>query len=170
MNKVIRCVQGGILLLTLAASGCTQAGDDGFNAGNLSGINHVAGQTVNSFSVNGYGATLTGNTCCVMIPEKWYPGLKAHVEWEVDPKPREHIPMKKKGFGYDDAAYAKHAANYQHYSADVDIIQYDRSCGLTVHFLTCQKVKITAACSGYGTANYPVKEPLDMKEPAACPK
>lgn len=168
MNKVIRCVQGGILLLTLAASGCTQAGDDGFNAGNLSGINHVAGQTVNSFSVNGYGATLTGNTCCVMIPEKWYPGLKAHVEWEVDPNPHARLPPL--GTDAFRAAYAKHAANYQHYSADVDIIQYDRSCGLTVHFLTCQKVKITAACSGYGTANYPVKDPLDMKELAACPK
>ncbi len=169
MNKVIRCVQGGILLLTLAASGCTQAGDDGFNAGNLSGINHVAGQTVNSFSVNGYGATLTGNTCCVMIPEKWYPGLKAHVEWEVDPNTAPKFP------GYKDRekflAWKKQVeSSYKHYSADVDIIQYDRSCGLTVHFLTCQKVKITAACSGYGTANYPVKEPLDMKEPAACPK
>ncbi|WP_459176878.1 DUF3304 domain-containing protein [Ewingella americana] len=168
MNKFIRYVQGMMLLLTLAASGCTQASDDGFNAGNLRGYNHVADQTVNSFSVNGYGATMTGNTCCVMIPEKWYPGLKAHVEWEVDPAPHAHMPP----LGTDEfrAAYAKHESNYRHYSADVDIIQYDRSCGLTVHFLTCQKVKITAACSSYGTASYPVKEPVDMKEPASCPK
>lgn len=170
MNKFIRYVQGIMLLLTLAASGCTQASDDGFNAGNLRGYNHVADQTVNSFSVNGYGATMTGNTCCVMIPEKWYPGLKAHVEWEVDPNPNEKIKRKTKGYGFDEAALAKHEANYRHYSADVDIIQYDRTCGLTVHFLTCQKVKITATCSGYGTTDYPVKEPLDMKEPASCPK
>ncbi len=170
MNKVIRYVQGGILLLTLATSGFIQAGENESSGGNIRGYNHVVSQTVNWFSVNGYRATLNGNVCCVMIPEKWYPGLKAHVEWEVDPKPREHIPMKKKGFGYDDAAYAKHAANYQHYSADVEIPQYDKSGGLDVHFLPCNKIKVYAGIDGFGSPLYPIKEPMNMKESVSCPK
>ncbi|NAV64530.1 argininosuccinate synthase, partial [Salmonella sp. zj-f54] len=33
----------------------------------------------------------------------------------------------------------------------------------------CDQVKVTTVCSGYGTPNYPIKEPLNMKEPASCP-
>ena len=38
-----------------------------------------------------------GGYCCIMLPDKWRPGLKAHVEWELDPNPNEYIPFKKKG-------------------------------------------------------------------------
>jgi hypothetical protein len=50
-----------------------------------------------------------------MLPDKWHSGLKARIEWEVDPTPLEPIAMKKEGFGYEEDAYAKHAANYQKY-------------------------------------------------------
>ena len=158
-----------IVLFIFAVSGCAQSSDDEYNAGNLRGYNHVAGQTVNHFSVNGYGGTMAGNTCCVMIPDKWSPGLTAHVEWEVDPQTAPPFPGYKDWDKYQ-AWEKKLKSSFKKYSTDVEIIQYDHSCGLTVHFLTCQKVKITAACSGYGTANYPVKEPLNMQEPASCPK
>jgi len=53
----------------------------------------------------------------------------------------------------------------------VDIPQYgEERCGITVHFLPCNQVKVTTICDGYGTPNYPIKEPLEMKEPAQCPK
>ncbi|MOA63548.1 hypothetical protein D3C78_1893090 [compost metagenome] len=78
-----------------------------------------------------------------MIPDKWYPGLKAHVEWEVDPNPHARLPPL--GTDAFRAAYTKHAANYRHYSADAEIPQYDRSCGLTVHFLPCIPVIIEGA-------------------------
>ncbi|EGD5077121.1 DUF3304 domain-containing protein, partial [Escherichia coli] len=42
-------------------------------------------------------------------------------------------------------------------------------CGLTVHFLPCNQIKVTTVCEGYGTPNYPIKEPREMKEPATCP-
>ena len=101
---------------------------------------------------------------------KWTPGLKARIEWEVDPNPDEYIPMKKRGSGYEEEAYARHAANYQTHTAVVDIPQYGKErCGISVHFLPCNQVKVTTVCQGYGTPGYPIKEPLNMKEPAHCP-
>ncbi|MGG8278354.1 DUF3304 domain-containing protein, partial [Klebsiella sp. 141198] len=120
--------------------------------------------------VNGYHATLNGNVCCVMIPDQWRPGMTAHIEWEVDPNPAENIKKKTKGFGYDPAAYAKHKAKYLRYSADVPIPQYKESAGINVHFLPCHQVKIYAGIAGYGADVYPIKEPMNMKEPATCQK
>ncbi len=169
MNKVMRCIQGIMLLLTLVVSGCSLASESGSSGANLRGYNHVISQTVNWFSVNGYRATLNGNVCCVMIPDKWYPGLKAHVEWEVDPNTAPKFP------GYKDRekflAWKKQVeSSYKHYSADVEIPQYDKSGGLDVHFLPCNKIKIYAGIDGFGSPLYPIKESMNMKEPEACPK
>ncbi|MCP1062113.1 DUF3304 domain-containing protein [Klebsiella pneumoniae] len=43
-------------------------------------------------------------------------------------------------------------------------------CGITVHFLPCDDVKVTTSCWSPRNANYPIKEPVRMKEPAVCPK
>ncbi|MZO37884.1 T6SS immunity phospholipase A1-binding lipoprotein Tli1-KP, partial [Klebsiella pneumoniae] len=43
-------------------------------------------------------------------------------------------------------------------------------CGITVHFLHCDDVKVTTSCWSPRNANYPIKEPVRMKEPAVCPK
>jgi hypothetical protein len=159
-----------IILAVLMMSGCSRAGNSDYTAGDIRGFNHTR-QGVNYFTVNGYGGRLTGNSCCVMLPLKWTPGLKARIEWEVDPRPDEYIPMKKKGSGYEEGAYARHAANYQKHSAIVDIPEYGKErCGITVHFLPCNQVKVTTVCQGYGTPGYPVNEPMNMKEPAQCPK
>ena len=158
------------VFLVLLVSGCSRAGDNEYTAGDLRAKNHVAGQSINWFKVNGYRAPgLGGGYCCVMLPEKWTPGLKAHVEWEVDINP--YIVLPPLGTDAFRQAYAKHAANYQQHSAIVDIPQYgEERCGITVHFLPCNQVKVTTICDGYGTPNYPIKEPLEMKEPAQCPK
>ncbi len=161
------------ILTIVMVSGCSRAGNgDDYTAGDLRAKNHVAGQSINWFSVNGYGASgLGGGVCCVMLPMKWTPGLKAHIEWEVDPNPNEYIPFKKQGSGYEEDAYARHAANYQKHSTVVDIPEYgEKRCGITVHFLPCNQVKVTTVCEGYGTPDYPIKEPMNMKEPAQCPQ
>ena len=168
MKKI--AVSCSLLILSMMA-GCSQANsDDGYTAGDLRAVNHVEGQGINGFSVNGYHVPgLGGGYCCIMLPEKWTPELKARVEWETDPEPYVHLPP----LGTDEyrKAYALHKANYRQHSTIVDIPQYGKErCGLTVHFLPCNQVKVTTACSGYGTGNYPFKEPLNMKEPAACPK
>jgi len=159
-----------ILAVTIVfISGCSRAGGGDYTAGDIRGFNHTQ-HGINHFSVNGYGGRLTGNICCIMLPMKWTPGLKARIEWEVDPNPDEYIPMKKRGSGYEEEAYARHAANYQTHTAVVDIPQYGKErCGINVHFLPCNKVKVTTVCQGYGTPGYPIKEPLNMKEPAHCP-
>jgi len=158
-------------LSVLVISGCSRAGGGDYTAGDLRAKNHVIGQSINWFKVNGYYAPgLGGGYCCVMLPDKWRPGLKAHVEWEVDPKTASKFP------GYEHwEEYLKWEkevkASYQKHSAVVDIPEYgEERCGITVHFLPCNQIKVTTICDGYGTPNYPIKEPLEMKEPAQCPK
>jgi hypothetical protein len=164
---------GGCLLLLLA--GCS-AGQPKFLAGNLNGVNHTSA-AINHFSVNGYGGAnisphgYGGGMCCIMLPRQWQAGLKFKVEWETDPNPYARIKRKTSGYGFDKEAYAKHKANYQQHSAIVDLPPYeDRLCALEVHFLPCNQVKVSTSCWAYPSPNSPIKEPLEMKEPAVCPK
>ncbi|MBK4726477.1 DUF3304 domain-containing protein [Pantoea agglomerans] len=157
------------VLLVLLMSGCSQAESGGYTAGDLRGYNHTQ-QGINYFRVNGYGGGVRGNTCCILLPDKWTPGLKAHVEWEVDPKTASKFP------GYHDRIKFNKwkdeiETSFHKHSTIVDIPPYgEERCGITVHFLPCNQIKVTTICDGYGTPNYPIKEPLDMKEPAQCPK
>ncbi|MGV3345828.1 DUF3304 domain-containing protein [Enterobacteriaceae bacterium LUAb1] len=170
MQKIRWGIRGSAVVISGLLAGCSpsQAGES--SAGNIGGYNHVAGQNVNWFSVNGYYATLNGNVCCVMIPNQWRPGLTAHIEWEVDPNANENIPRLKKGVGFEPKALAEHEAKYQRFSADVPIPEYKESAGINVHFLPCHQVKIYAGVAGYGSGVYPIKEPMNMQEPAICPK
>ena len=169
--NITKVVKGCLVLILMVISGCSAANYDDYTAGDLRAINHIKGISINWFTVNGYRVHgLGGGYCCIMLPEKWHSGLKARIEGEVDPTPLEPIAMKKEGFGYEEDAYAKHAANYQKYKVIVDIPEYGAErCGLTVHFLPCNQIKVTTVCEGYGTPNYPIKEPREMKEPATCP-
>jgi hypothetical protein len=160
-----------IVLAVLMMSGCSRAGNSDYTAGDLRAKNHVSGQNINWFSVNGYHASgLGGGVCCVMLPLKWTPGLKAKIEWEVDPKTASKFPGYKDWDKY--LVWEKEVkASYQKHSAVVDILAYGKErCGITVHFLPCNQVKVTTVCQGYGTPGYPVNEPMNMKEPAQCPK
>ncbi|WP_095848933.1 DUF3304 domain-containing protein [Gibbsiella quercinecans] len=161
-------ITGCVLLILFWVSGCSQANrDDGYTAGDLRALNHTL-KGINSYSVNGYGGTMTGNSCCIMLPEKWTPDLKARIEWETDPDPYARMPP----LGTDEfrKAYAEHATKYQQHSAVINIPQYGKErCGLTVHFLPCNQVKVTTSCYGFNAPEYPIKEPFDMKEPSACP-
>ncbi|MND78107.1 hypothetical protein D3C80_698150 [compost metagenome] len=163
----------GCVLLLLA--GCSP-GTPKFLAGNLIAVNHTSA-AINSFSVNGYGGGNAspygygGGACCVMLPSQWQPGLKFKVEWETDPNPYAKLKRKTSGYGPDPEAYAKHKANYQQHTAIVDLPPYEaRLCALEVHFLPCNEVKVSTSCWRYPSPNSPIKEPLEMKEPAVCPK
>ncbi|WP_439351286.1 DUF3304 domain-containing protein [Duffyella sp. Ts4] len=157
------------VFLVLFISGCSQAGGNGYTAGDVRGYNHTS-QGINRFTVNGYGGGVRGNTCCILLPDKWSPGFKARVEWEVDPKTASQFPGYKHWEEY--LKWKKEVkASFRKHSAVVDIPEYgEERCGIKVHFLPCNEIKVTTICDGYGTPNYPIKEPLDMKEPAQCPK
>jgi hypothetical protein len=155
-------------LLGFMLHGCSSAENE-MAGGNLAAVNHTVG-AINWFSVNGYRAHGGGgSSCCIIMPTKWRPGLLAYITWEFDPDPFAAAPP----LGTDEfrAFMIKHKANYQHHSAMVEIPEWPgtQSCDLKVHFLTCNKVKVTTACAVYGQPNYPIKEAKQMKEPAVCP-
>ncbi|WP_434651168.1 DUF3304 domain-containing protein [Pseudomonas sp. D1-2] len=161
-------LQGLYALLGLMLLGCSSA-DNEMAGGNLAAVNHTLG-AINWFSVNGYRAHGGGgSSCCIVMPTKWRPGLKAYIEWEVDPDPFANAPS----LGTDEfrAFMVKHKVNYQRHSAAVEIPEWSGtdSCGLKVHFLVCNQIKVTTSCWGYGSPNNPIKEPKQMKEPAICP-
>ncbi len=138
-------------------------------AGNLSGFNHIKGTNINWFTVNGYGGRVGGFTCCIVQPEKWHPNLTAEVEWELDPDPYpKNIPTFDSG-NFPEFA-KKHEANYRQYKTTVNIPEYTETCGLTVHFLPCQQVKVTTSCYSKSHPDYPIKDAFDQEEPASCQK
>jgi hypothetical protein len=159
-------------VLSFALVGCSPANDkDEPLAGSISSVNHTT-QGINWFEVNGYRASGGGGSeCCIVMPATWRPGLKATIEWEVDPDPYGYVNWPKDTDGYR-AAVERHRGNYRHYSEVVDISEWKGTerCGLTVHFLVCNQIKVTTSCWGYGSPNNPIKEPRNMKEPAVCPK
>jgi len=158
-------------LFGLALVGCSTADND-MAGGNIQAVNHTL-NNINWLSVNGYRADGGGGrSCCIILPTKWRPGLKANIEWEVDPEPYAKIKRKTTGYGFDEDAWAAHEAKFQRHNTILDIPEWSgtESCGLSVHFLTCNQVKVTTSCWGYGSPNNPIKEPLDMKEPAVCQK
>ncbi|MGJ7517607.1 DUF3304 domain-containing protein [Pseudomonas baetica] len=161
----------GSLLLLLA--GCSP-GTPMYLAGDLNGVNHTSA-AINYFMVNDYGGPnispygYGGGYCCVSLPSQWSPGLKLKVEWETDPNSNAKLPP----LGTDEyrAAYALHKAKYQQHTAIVELPPYeDRLCSLEVHFLPCHQVKLSTSCWRYPSPNSPIKEPLNMQEPATCPK
>jgi hypothetical protein len=155
-------------VMALMLFGCSSA-DNEMLGGNIKAVNHTT-HAINWFSVNGYRAHGGGgSSCCIIMPAKWRPGLKAQIEWEVDPEPfADSPPLGTTEFR---SFMIKHKANYQHYSAIVDVPEWPATerCGLSVHFLTCNQIKVTSSCWGYGSPNNPIKEPKNMKEPAVCP-
>jgi hypothetical protein len=156
-------------LLGLSMFGCSSS-DNEMAGGNLQAVNHTL-SAINWMSVNGYRADGGGGrSCCIIMPVKWRPGLKAHIEWEVDPEPYSEMPSVT-SIEFREA-YARHSAKYQRYSATVDVPEWPEteSCDLKVHFLTCNQVKVTTACAVTGQPNYPIKEPKGMREPDVCPK
>ncbi|ROP61540.1 uncharacterized protein DUF3304 [Enterobacter sp. BIGb0383] len=141
-----------------------------WSGGDLRGVNHTK-QQIYRFSVNGNGGRLNGNTCCISLPNQWRPGLKADVEWEVS---TNDGLVKFPGYADWDKYEAwekKIKEGIVKHRTTVDIPDYgDKKCGLTVHFLSCNRIKVTASCWALSRPEYPIKEPYDMEEPAICPE
>ena len=167
--KVLKTLLGrGICsLLGLLMLGCS-SGSTEMVAGNIQAINHTNG-AINWLSVNGYRADGGGGrSCCIIMPAVWRPGLKAAIEWEVDPNPTAKMPSVTSVEFLE--AYAKHAKNYVRHSAVVDIPEWPgiERCGLSVHFLVCNQVKVTPSCWAPSSPNYPIKDLDDIQEPTVC--
>ncbi|AWK42934.1 DUF3304 domain-containing protein [Photorhabdus laumondii subsp. laumondii] len=146
-------------------------------AGIIIAINHTK-WAINRFTVDDQpGIDIIGpyqgggGGCCYRAPDKWRPGMTVKVDWETGVGDMGGFPGfadRKKYLAWRD----KINAQKRQHSQVVPLPDYtgQRTCGITVHFLPCDQVKVTTSCNTYGSPNYPIKEPLEMKEPKICPK
>ncbi|MHC9165091.1 DUF3304 domain-containing protein [Pseudomonas aeruginosa] len=172
IGALLKIILGGIAVLWLA--GCS-AGSSKNIPTPIEGYNHTSA-AINGFTVNGSGGPNIGphqggrkQNCCMSLPEKWRPGMTVVVEWEKDPTPHasKTWPQPPFSVAWRKAAAEDEKLNTRH-RAVVDIPPYDDVGAVVVHFLPCDEVKVIATLYGYRHPQYPIKEPLDMKEPKIC--
>ncbi|MDA8487871.1 MULTISPECIES: DUF3304 domain-containing protein [unclassified Kluyvera] len=176
--KIITCsVLLGIFLLAGCSQPKAEARAQSGGAGTIEAINHTK-WAINHFSVNGQSGIDAigpfdggGGGCCYGVPAVWRPGMTVRVDWESGEASTEGFP----GFADYEKYKAwekKMSANNRLHSKTVPLPDYtgQETCGITVHFLPCDDVKVTTSCFTYGSPSYPIKLPLEMKEPKVCPK
>ncbi|EPF16556.1 Protein of uncharacterised function (DUF3304) [Cedecea davisae] len=170
----------GIVLSIALLGGCSQPHAEtqsGGGGGTIKAINHTK-WAINNFSVNGQsGIDIIGpfdgggGGCCYGVPAVWKPGMTVKIDWETGLGGTEGFP------GYEQwEKYLKWQRKMdmqkKTHSAIVPLPDYSgkETCGITVHFLPCDEVKVTTSCWSPTNANYPIKLPLEMKEPKVCPR
>lgn len=164
-----------VLCITLMLlSGCSVFSSSSANrplAAGVSGFNHTL-NSITTFSINGGGGSIGGVSCCVMLPAKWHPNFVAKVSWKsVDKSKLSPVPKFSQTEAYKrwEAELDKYTTQH---TAIVPVPKYTLkdACSMKVHFLPCHQVKVTTSCHSYGSPEYPINEPHDMKEPAVCPQ
>jgi hypothetical protein len=167
--------------------------------GTIEAINHTK-WAINHFSVDGRSGLDVigpfqggGGGCCYSAPAQWKPGMTVRVDWITGVAFASDVPEipkpKRPNLDGMDAKTADlkameyftklqkwqqiiKAMNKQH-TRVVPLPPYtsgEKTCGITVHFFPCDRVKITTSCADYGNPGHPIKEPIEMKEPKVCPK
>lgn len=145
--------------------------------GTIRAINHTK-WAINHFSINGQsGVDIIGpyqgggGACCFSVPARWTPGMSVRIDWETGVGGSKGFP------GFADRAKYKAWINEMNkqkrqHSKAIPVPDYNGQdvCGITVHFLPCDEVRVTTSCLSPGNANYPIKEPIRMEEPKECPK
>ncbi|MEI2606333.1 DUF3304 domain-containing protein [Erwinia aphidicola] len=164
----------GLLLLSGCSQPVAQARGGG---GTIDAINHTH-WAINHFSVDGQsGIDIIGpyqgggGGCCYSVPTQWKPGTTVRIDWESGEASTEGFPGFANSKKYREWRDKLKENNRQH-SKSVPLPDYNGqdTCGITVHFLPCDEVKVTTSCYTYGSPAYPIKEPIRMKEPKVCPK
>jgi hypothetical protein len=164
-------LRASVILLCVVLSGCSDAREK-YVGGNVRAVNHTTG-AINWMSINGYRVHGGGGySCCISLPLLWRPGLEVEVEWEVDPQPFAKIKKHPVVFGFDEEAWADHAAKFRIVKKVVQVEPWPatKSCAMQVHFFVCDRVLVTTMCMVDGHPDYPIKEGYDMKEPEVCPE
>ncbi|EMR7680408.1 DUF3304 domain-containing protein [Yersinia enterocolitica] len=165
----------GLFLL----SACTQPGAEaqGGGGGTIEAINHTH-WAINNFSVDGQsGIDIIGpyqgggGGCCYGVSGAWRPGMTVRVDWESGVGEMDGFPGFADRVKYKAWKKEINAQKRQH-SKVVPVPDYtgQKTCGITVHFMPCDEVKVTTSCYTYNSPNHPIKEPLKMSEPKDCPK
>ncbi|WP_253911876.1 DUF3304 domain-containing protein [Pseudomonas sp. CVAP len=140
----------------------------------VTGYNHTSAE-ITRFSINGAGGPRIpphqgggSEVCCGIIPVQWNSGLRAIIEWDKDPNPRESLKRDQYG-QIDKEDYKRHSSSYSHHTATVEIPRYaEKVCALQVHFLPCDQVRVSTTCFTSGNPNYPDKAYFQVKESTTC--
>jgi hypothetical protein len=111
-----------------------------------------------------------GEVCCASLPKKWYPGMIATVRWLKDPDAcldcAPNIDKEKKKFK---EYMKKKEATYQRLSAQVELLPYTRTCGVTLVFLPCDQVRVTIDCDQEGPLISQWRQQAAAMEGKSCP-
>jgi hypothetical protein len=146
-------------------------------SGTIEAINHTH-WAINHFSVDGQsGLDIIGpwqgggGGCCYGVPAKWTPGMTVKVDWETGVGYSMDFPGYENREKYLEWRKKIKAQNREH-SQMVPVPDYtgQKTCGIKVHFLPCDQIKVTTSCYDYGNPNYPIKDPIKMEEHKVCPK
>lgn len=170
-----------LALLLAAAAGCASAPPAAqASSGTIDAINHTHWD-INHFSVNGQNAVDIigpyqggGGGCCFSVPAQWKPGMTVRVEWETGAGAASELADEFPGGDWNKYVEwsKKVEAQKRQHSQVVPVPDYtgQDTCGITVHFLPCDQLKVTTSCLTYNHPNYPIKDPLKLPEPASCRK
>ncbi len=118
------------------------------------GYNHTLDRSIYYFTVNGsMGSNLSPDSgggaygCCVALPEKWRPGLKARIVWH---------------YGYGTAMPVQPPSQ----KAEVEVPEYGPRMGnFNVHFYPDNKISVVVTPYAIGHADYPASVQWDLPTP-----
>ena len=146
-------------------------------ASTIEAINHTH-WAINRFSVDGRSAIDVigayqggGGACCYIAPQRWQPGMTVRVDWETGSSYTDGFPGFADQAKYDTWLEKVDAQTRQHRKV-VSVPDYtgQKVCGITVHFLPCDELRVTTSCYAYGSPEYPIKTALHLPEPQSCPQ
>jgi hypothetical protein len=149
-----------LLALTFAGCASVQAGINDSNSTpvGLTGTQHMGPNfNVSGFYVDGaYGSNVGreggggSDVCCVLLPNKWRPGLTAEVRWAVGDWSKENLTETAAG-------------NYTSitsegvYKALVPVEKYDVPGQLYVHFFIGGRVRVVSSNVGVLNKDHPIQ-------------
>lgn len=160
-----------VFLMVCVLQGCGKteepAKEEG-SASSISGFNY-SNEGIQEFYVNGqWGGAISigggyGNVCCVVIPDKWAPGLSATVTWR-------RSDCGGSGPGNNRCPFGTGGEGWHHKTleATVPVEPYDRPNDVQVMFLPNDEVKIHVSHFDPDHPDHPSKlgkpRPLDHPE------
>ena len=111
----------------------------------VTGYNHMNHFAIATFTVNGAagknlneGSGGGSESCCVSIPEKWRPGLKAKIAWRYDQSQDDKSPLPPSQ------------------EVVIEVPEYKRSGRFQVHFYENHKIIVVVSNCSLGHPFYPM--------------
>lgn len=132
---------------------------DSFQQVDITGIHHLGPNfNIDRFYVNGYDASNVGrsggggkNTCCVLLPKKWRPGLFVDLRWSVGDWSKENVAETEVG-NYRSLSSAGA------YRARVPVERYVEAEHLFVHFFPNGRARVVSSFAGRGNPEHPIQD------------